>query len=64
MANLEGTNEQINERLGSIERRLDTGFAALDQKIGTTFNAVIISLVGNTAVIIASFIGAVIALHH
>lgn len=30
MAHLEGTYEQVNERLGSIESRLNTQFAAID----------------------------------
>lgn len=69
MARLEGAYEQVAERLNGIEQRMSAGFAQVDarldrteQKIDSTFRSTITWMLGQTAVILASF--AAYALHH
>lgn len=56
MAHIEGAFEQINERLGNIERRFDVGFASVDARfnhIDTRFNWLIGTMAGGFFTLLA-----------
>ena len=70
MAHLEGAYEQINERLRSIEGRLETRFDGLDRRIDARFDALdtkftglLVTVLGGNAVVLAAIIGAILTLH-
>lgn len=69
MAHIEGAFEQINERLGSIERRFDVAFASVDQRfnhVDTKFNWLIGTTAGGFFTLIAVQVTATLTIlfHH